>query len=333
MINKNVKRIVKQKGFTIVELLIVIVVIGILAAITIVSFNGVQDKAKSASLQADLSKAIKKLEIYKTQVADEKYPATLAAAEVAASSTNTYTYSYAAIDNSYCLATTNGSTSWYATSDSPTPKSGSCGSYDTLGWWKLNGNANDSSSTGLNAAVTAATLTTGQNTQSNQAYSFNGFSSYIVTSSLPTIGAASATLSAWIYNPMASNQGTFVKAGTTDGYGIGIGSGNFETPGSNLILIFENVRWIQTSATIPIGWHHIAMVINANGVPSAYLDGSYINSYPGAGPLAPTTYLTIGATGNSGGGRTFNGSVDDVRVYKRALSGGEIKGIYYANAQ
>ena len=48
MINKNAKRIVQQKGFTIVELLIVIVVIGILAAITIVSFNGVQSRARNA---------------------------------------------------------------------------------------------------------------------------------------------------------------------------------------------------------------------------------------------------------------------------------------------
>ena len=43
-----------QPGFTIVELLIVIVVIGILAAITIVSFNGVQDKAKTTQAQTDL---------------------------------------------------------------------------------------------------------------------------------------------------------------------------------------------------------------------------------------------------------------------------------------
>lgn len=38
------------RGFTIVELLIVIVVIGILAAITIVAFNGVANKANSAHL-------------------------------------------------------------------------------------------------------------------------------------------------------------------------------------------------------------------------------------------------------------------------------------------
>ena len=36
----------KQKGFTIVELLIVIVVIGILAAISIVAYNGVTQKAR-----------------------------------------------------------------------------------------------------------------------------------------------------------------------------------------------------------------------------------------------------------------------------------------------
>jgi len=43
----------RKSGFTIVELLIVIVVIGILAAITIVSFNGVQAKAQNtASIDA-----------------------------------------------------------------------------------------------------------------------------------------------------------------------------------------------------------------------------------------------------------------------------------------
>src|SRR5665811_845873 len=37
-----------QRGFTIVELLIVIVVIGILAAITIVAYNGIQRSARNA---------------------------------------------------------------------------------------------------------------------------------------------------------------------------------------------------------------------------------------------------------------------------------------------
>lgn len=44
-----------QKGFTIVELLIVIVVIGILAAITTVAYNNVQERARVASANADLA--------------------------------------------------------------------------------------------------------------------------------------------------------------------------------------------------------------------------------------------------------------------------------------
>lgn len=38
-----------RKGFTIVELLIVIVVIAVLAAISVVAFNGIQQRAKAAS--------------------------------------------------------------------------------------------------------------------------------------------------------------------------------------------------------------------------------------------------------------------------------------------
>jgi general secretion pathway protein G len=49
----------RQSGFTIVELLIVIVVIGILAAITIVAYNGVQSRARTTAVTSDL-KAIEK---------------------------------------------------------------------------------------------------------------------------------------------------------------------------------------------------------------------------------------------------------------------------------
>jgi len=42
------------KGFTIVELLIVIVVIGILAGITIISYNGVTNRANDVAVQSDL---------------------------------------------------------------------------------------------------------------------------------------------------------------------------------------------------------------------------------------------------------------------------------------
>lgn len=44
----------KQNGFTIVELLIVIVIIGILAAITVVAYNGIQKRANDNKVNADM---------------------------------------------------------------------------------------------------------------------------------------------------------------------------------------------------------------------------------------------------------------------------------------
>lgn len=60
----------RQSGFTIVELLIVIVVIGILAAITIVSFNGVQNRANDAAVKSDLANTAKVFRMYAAEHSD-----------------------------------------------------------------------------------------------------------------------------------------------------------------------------------------------------------------------------------------------------------------------
>ncbi len=52
-------------GFTIVELLIVIVVIAILAAITVVAYNGIQQKANNSKTTQALSSWVQGLKMYK----------------------------------------------------------------------------------------------------------------------------------------------------------------------------------------------------------------------------------------------------------------------------
>jgi type IV pilus assembly protein PilA len=57
----------KQSGFTIVELLIVIVVIGILAALVITTFSGIQQKARDTKRETDIKALHGQLEAFSAQ--------------------------------------------------------------------------------------------------------------------------------------------------------------------------------------------------------------------------------------------------------------------------
>lgn len=56
----------KQNGFTIVELLIVIVVIAILAAISIVAYRGIQDRAIESRRNSDMSNLLRAITLART---------------------------------------------------------------------------------------------------------------------------------------------------------------------------------------------------------------------------------------------------------------------------
>jgi prepilin-type N-terminal cleavage/methylation domain-containing protein len=98
-----------QRGFTIVELLIVIVVIGILAAVTIIAFNGAKNKAVTAAVKTSVEGSSKQIELFRAQ--STQYPTAIDCTATPAANTIcvkndtnvNYSYSYSSSSNSFCL--------------------------------------------------------------------------------------------------------------------------------------------------------------------------------------------------------------------------------------
>lgn len=74
----GIKKRYLSAGFTIVELLLVIVVIGILASIVIVNYNGVQKRGWDASVRSDLDAIAGILESSRVSSTPQEFPRTKA---------------------------------------------------------------------------------------------------------------------------------------------------------------------------------------------------------------------------------------------------------------
>lgn len=66
---------IKNRGFTLVELLIVIVIIAILTVVSLVAYNGLQDQARTSTAKSAADSVAKKAELYNTDVGH--YPESL----------------------------------------------------------------------------------------------------------------------------------------------------------------------------------------------------------------------------------------------------------------
>lgn len=71
LMRRNVRRF--NSGFTLVELLIVIVVIAILAAISVVAYNGIQSRANDSTVRSDIAGMAKRVKLIHAETGN--YPA------------------------------------------------------------------------------------------------------------------------------------------------------------------------------------------------------------------------------------------------------------------
>lgn len=116
----------KQLGFTIVELLIVVVVIAILAAITVVAYNGINNRAKASVVASTAQQASKKVMAYAITNSD-LYPTSLSDAGVSdGSATLQYRVDNTSNPKTFCITATTQNVSYFVSSTSSSPTAGAC---------------------------------------------------------------------------------------------------------------------------------------------------------------------------------------------------------------
>jgi len=321
-----------KAGFTIVELLIVIVVIGILAAITIVAFNGVQSKAKLALMQSELVGAAKKLEAYKVTVSTTaQYPGDLSVAAIASSSSNTLAYTPGGNNSTYCLNVVNGQDSLFVTQSSQKPQQGSCAAPDQLvALWAMNNNANDTSGNTINGTISGATATTGQNGQANSAYQFNGASYIALPASTLLNLTTNFSVSSWVKidNSINPSNWSDIFAGPVGDLGVGI---NVSASGVGHLMMTKISTFDIARSTEPVTkdvWVHLVATYSTNTV-AYYLDGQPNGSTSISATFTPGT-KRIGSRMGSG---FFKGAMDDLRIYNKVLSANEVNVMHATGAQ
>jgi sporulation protein YlmC with PRC-barrel domain len=170
----------------------------------------------------------------------------------------------------------------------------------------------------------------------NGAYEFDGANDEITSSTTFGIGIGNFSVSAWVNLDSTSESGSFIKIGGTSpnvGFAIGTGGSTFDNSGNDLILLYEGVRWIDTNDNIGTGWHHVAMTVNKNGYPEAYIDG--VQTYSdttgvGSSPQQSITYIG-GYTGSAAENRHADVTLDEIRIWNRSLTAQEIYQLYASN--
>lgn len=223
--------------------------------------------------------------------------------------------------------------------------------YGLIGYWPLNGNANDASGNGNNGMAIGASLSTDRYGNSNMSYSFDGASFIqIPNDSILNFGITDYSLSTWVmkigndqYQSIISKRSFSISgsasysAGWTLNFlqnyprfqsGYGSINGNWITNGD------INYGSALSNPISNNNWHHLVAVFNPSNVAlRLYIDGLLVETKTTSGNLINvdnTSDLFFGVCepgrtlGVSDGAEFFTGKLDDIRIYNRALSATEV---------
>ncbi|MFA5386522.1 MAG: LamG-like jellyroll fold domain-containing protein [Candidatus Paceibacterota bacterium] len=203
-----------------------------------------------------------------------------------------------------------------------------------VGYWKLDEGTGTvaSDSSGNNNACTLTSGPTWITGKVGNSLNFNGSSNYVNCengASLNIIGNT-ISLSAWIKpnDFVASYKSIIGKRNGGEAYTLETytnGNVRFGTYGTS------NAELLTTTNPLSIGgWYQVVGVYNGTNK-YIYVNGILVKSVAATGNILTSgSKVGIGSLNGNGAIGPFNGVIDDVRIYNRALSAAEVQALYNA---
>jgi predicted ribosomally synthesized peptide with SipW-like signal peptide len=207
------------------------------------------------------------------------------------------------------------------------------GETDLVAYYPFEGSADDVSGNGYDGSnagdVSYASGRVGQ------AASFDGDGDYVSVADDAGLDLTSRfSLSAWVKTPQPQPSYTRLISRERSGqgnrqYNLGV------TPGGSrprTVVDTEDTNGVEVSGTTEVtdgSWHHIAVTFAADDGLRLYVDGTLEDQTPVSAPVVSRpSDLVLSGVAHSPTQLQFSGLADDVRIYSRALSAGEVQSLY-----
>ena len=333
-----------KKGFTITELLIVIVVIGVVSSIVLVSYFGFSSRAIEASIKADLHNAANIIKMDYT--VEGAYPSSIESTNFGKGlDFGDSILDYFPSPYGFCLTMQRNGVVYRVTNDSD-PRVGDCSDYGLVLYLDA-GNTESYPGTGniwydLSGFSRNGTIYNGAvySSDGGGSFVFDGLNDYVDLSSPSNrwawtpgdnAGLKSASFEVWVKTSDTSGR-IFSKPWN------GAGEYNYgATPGGWSSVIGSQINTLSFSSVANGQWRHLVYLIDSIKK-WVYMDGVLVvgptnhnitNTVPDRGDSSlPLTLMTLFPYGGASyweyPTHAINGSLSYVKIYDRLLTSEEI---------